>query len=280
MGKKPRSHWWTILGSLYVQALLAVALGLVFVLVGLSTKAATPLQKQINTLNLALKTVVFEPQRLTGEWSLGLAMKAYGEGKSGALTTEFKGVTSGKYQLSRNFDFIFRGGLSARVGRVQESYKRTTTGNKLFLNEALFRLHLSDRFHLDGGVIGLSDLPSDLLISGSLGFLGLRQRYHRSLDSNTKINIWGQQLVPSSSSFDMERMEKEPLPYLLTNTLELSSAVAKNLDIQSSVTWFQFGQLPSKVAFEVSVLGIQWTLQGLGQVNLDMLFAEYYWPER
>ena len=162
-----------------------------------------------------------------------------------------RGVLAGNVNLSSSVDLIFNASLQAKMGRSQSRY-HTVQGNAFSLSKAYLQWQRSG-FNVQAGAINQQHLNMPLLIS-SRPFPALKGEYQHSFGNlSLKVNL--QQAIPVSESLESDRIEKEKNPSLRTFNLGSEYRWSPALKVMGSIGSFEYRNLPSKVAYESSLLG-------------------------
>ncbi len=103
------------------------------------------------------------------------------------------------------------------------------------------------------GAINQDFLKAPLLISGR-PFPAVQAEIGLLRGTN-RLSLKGQRAIPTSRSLDSQRTQKENTPALYTGTLDLTLRPASNFKFNAYASYFEFVDLPSKVAYESSRYG-------------------------
>ncbi len=163
------------------------------------------------------------------------------------------------FQIQSRFHYRFHPRLQVLTAfdlnfsseREQTSFANTELeGRGLYMRQAELEYRPWDAIRLSAGAIpqGCCYL-SELVISPYHAFPGLTQSLTVPISRDWSLEVKAQQSIPTSRSQSSQRLEKEPLPYFLTESLALNWSATEDLQLQSYVTHYQFVDMPSRVAF-------------------------------
>ncbi|MBT3236329.1 MAG: hypothetical protein HN353_10295 [Bdellovibrionales bacterium] len=170
------------------------------------------------------------------------------------LTTKFN------LQLSPGFIALADISLVTSQGRQQAQFGNTSYNNGFNIDQAYIQYRPISAVDLLAGAISTGRVESPLLL-GSNPFPGLVERVSINLGAGV-YTLEAMQAIPTSSSINSERQEKEERPIL---TIQKAKAVwqgVRGLQLIGSVGQFSYRNLPSKVAYNSmykgnSVIGTQ-----------------------
>lgn len=165
---------------------------------------------------------------------------------AGGFTFDGQGKLANELFLRANAQMRFESGTT------QSLYRELDQNNGLFIREAYADYRPFNFLRFKAGAISQQHLNAPLLVSRR-SFPAVVEKLVISKD-NTALILKAQQAIPTSSSFDQERSDKEPQASFQTQTIE-GRAIFGNLMMKGFVTNFQFNNLPSKVAFDSSIFG-------------------------
>lgn len=165
---------------------------------------------------------------------------------AGGFTFEGKGKLANELALKLNAQMKFESGTT------QSLYRELDQNNGFFIREAYADYRPFSFLRLKAGAISQKYLNAPLLVS-QRSFPAIVEKLYIKRE-NTSIILSAQQAIPTSSSFDQERSDKEPQASFQTQTLE-GRIILGNLKMKGFITNYQFKNLPSKVAFESSIFG-------------------------
>ncbi|MBT4762115.1 MAG: hypothetical protein HOO06_10490 [Bdellovibrionaceae bacterium] len=158
------------------------------------------------------------------------------------------------YNFNSDISFFMHLGAGFQSTYLQETFQRSI-GNFLSLKEAVVVYRPIKQACFGIGAINQGIVPSSLFISGSRAFPGLMECADINWGKKIRANLSAQQVVPTSSSFSSERIEKEVQPSLQTETLTLQYALHKNITVEGYGALFKYSDLPSVVAESSRLMG-------------------------
>ncbi|MCB9027021.1 MAG: hypothetical protein H6625_11925 [Bdellovibrionaceae bacterium] len=240
------------ISRLKYSILLAFALAALFVLLAPNSHA-DGLSQEENTILLRLeKESLLSKTKFQGDWKLELGGQSFEEATDDEKSASVALRLRPKYRLLENL--IVKGDLrlKSESGRIQSRFYPGSE-NMLQLNNATIEFYPIPFLLLEGGIVNQGYIGQELLFSQSRSFAGFKEGLIFG-PSDFKTSLILQQSIPSSTSLNAERVEKEETPSFLAQTLQLEI----NRDILKGVfggSLFQYNNLPSKVAYESYVNG-------------------------
>ena len=177
-----------------------------------------------------------------------------------------------KFKLDPKFYINANVSLNLLSSRVQIRYLSQNDQN-FFLNELSMNYEPSKNFKFSVGAINQNHLDSPYLVS-NLSFPGLLASAHASTGGMT-FGYKGQRLIPTSTSFDTDRTEKEALPSFQTHGLFADYKINDNFKLGGQINYFSFSDLPSVVAFESQITGNDVTGIEIGDSRFTEQFSGF-----
>ncbi len=141
--------------------------------------------------------------------------------------------------------------LRWRTGRAQSWYGYDANKDGFSFSNAYLQFRPLNFFSLQAGAISTKYLNTPTLVTAT--FPGIKENLIFSRGSFTA-NLSAFQAIPTSSSMNISRSEKEQLPLFAVENIKLSYARDK-FKADLSVNHFLFKNLPSTVAYKSSFLG-------------------------
>lgn len=184
-----------------------------------------------------------------GKWALDLGGGASSEGKDeGAFAYSF---------FFTEFQFQFTPWLTAKVApygrlysaRSQERADDDSYATRIGLSDAYLAYVPYDAIELRGGTFRQKFLGAPMVISNYRSFPGLQQIGRLEFQGvNAELTL--QQLIPTSHSLNVDRIEQEKLPMFQTQSVGLKGRAMDALDWEVKGGLYQWSNIPSKVAYE------------------------------
>lgn len=164
-------------------------------------------------------------------------------------------TTLGNYRFTESFRSLIELRLSMLTERSQFAVGDDEFENGLRLKNATLDWVPTPNIEIAAGAIRQGRVvPSDLLIRRSGVFPGAMQKF-RFGNGIIGLEVMAEQAIPSSRSLDTERQEKEAMPSFFMEKAALDFTPNGHLQLKPYVGYYQFNDLPSKVAFESSTRG-------------------------
>ncbi len=191
--------------------------------------------------------------RFSGDWSLDIGGGSYQHGKD-----SFEGAYT---YLSTNFNFQFLKQFKARIspmarfssGRVQDRFDAERK-NFVFLSEGWFSYKPVDQVDLRFGIHSQRIVGVRMLVSSMAAFPGFQEIVTVPLNEEIKGRLIAQQVIPVSSSDNLEREKAEPTPWFFTTQAELLGKT-NGLEWKAFAGAFEWKDIPAKTVFESRQVG-------------------------
>jgi hypothetical protein len=215
-------------------------------------------KSNINIEDLSLLNSL-KQSKFRGDWKIDLGSYSFEEDTDDAKSVRIGVSARPSYILTEELvlkgDFRF----NAESGRVQTRFEQ---GSDRFLNvnnatiEFLPSLKIipNSRLHLEGGILNQSYLSQELLFSSQRSFAGLKLGASFEKEK-VKANIFAENVLPSSTSLNTERIEKEEMPEFQAQSISLNYNDNKFVNVDVGGLLFQYSKLPSKVAYQSLITG-------------------------
>ena len=142
--------------------------------------------------------------------------------------------------------------MNLSSSRVQSRYSNESNNN-FVLNELSMNYIPTEYATFSLGALNQSHLNSPFLVSG-ISFPGVAARIEKKINSLT-LGYKGQNLIPTSTSFDSDRTNKEETPNLLTQGVFAKYDLSNSIRLGGQANYFSFNNLPSIVAYDSKRLG-------------------------
>lgn len=194
-------------------------------------------------------------KKLNGEWNFSFGARGFEEGKDEGVASFIYLRTKLNYYLLENLHIHAAPRLDLYSSRLQARYEDDYYDNKIRLMNAYILYAPVEQVDLKLGAHSQELLEAPIVISRRRVFPGAQEIFRWNFPA-MRLEILAQQLVPTSSSLNTERGEKEKLPGFFTESLSL-----KNSKLSDEVQWkvrgghFRWQNLPSRTAFDSTLLG-------------------------
>ena len=226
------------------------------------------------TMAKEVKTTLESKQPSKIETKLNFRTNTMGfyEGEQEASLVLFGFNPELKFKLDPKFYIDANVSLNLLSSRIQIRYLSQNDQN-FFLNELSMNYEPIENIKVSVGAINQNHLDSPFLVSNLSfpGIMGIAQVKTEAL----KFGYKGQRLIPTSTSFDTDRTEKEALPLFQTQGLFADYKVHNNFEVGGQVNYFSFSELPSVVAFESQIMGNDVTGIEIGDSTFTEEFSGY-----
>lgn len=235
------------------RVLLATFIGLILQLCP-NTSSAAPAE---NSVRINAETVKAEPFKKEN-WDLYWKMLSGGRHLNDK-TDESIAATLGVYsQLEWRIssDLRFYSELKAVFNsqRMQQDVFGDDFDDGFRMREAVVMYEPLTWTSFGAGAINQTRLNSPLLIADRT-FPGLFQQVYFGERDKNGVGLELQELIPTSKSFNSQRVEKEKTPFLYTATVAGAWTPTSVLTLKPQATYFQFQDLPSRVALDSALFG-------------------------
>ena len=284
------------LGRMKYSILLALALGILFILMAPISKAQYQTQAHIQNIvqyhsitqaslkpqnhvqyniqqrdtsvslpgrpNIKLdlaKESLLNQSKFQGEWKFELGGQFFEESTDDEKTATVALDLRTKYYLAGNLRFKGNFNVKSESGRVQTRFKQDIE-NVLQVSNATLEFTPLSFVVLEAGILNQAYLEQEMLFAMGRAFAGLKESLVYQTDG-FKTSLIFQQSIPSSTSLNTERLQEETTPSLNIQSLqaEINRGPIKGL---LGASLYQYAQLPAKVAFQSIVSGN--TVEGTG----------------
>jgi len=193
-------------------------------------------------------------RKWNGDWRLGMGAFNFSEGKDDGTGGLMRLTGSFRYNLAPFLHFYFQPQIRFYSARVQSRYDEDLADSGIRIRNGYVGIGKEETLGVKVGVLDQEPLRSDLLVSGRRAFPGVRETFHFGTRA-VRVTGTAQQTVPTSYSLNTRRVEREPTPTFLTETLEFKITPAKEFEAEIYATHFRFNHLPAVVAFDSALLG-------------------------
>lgn len=189
------------------------------------------------------------PSKFDGTWQLWTGLLGYSEGVNDEFSARFKIKSEGRYRLAPHLDLRGHGEIKINQSRIQTQVEGDESKNRFQLEEFVLDFQPTLYFAIEGGAINQKFLGAQILVKDSAAFPGLKEIFKWDFPS-VSFSVITQQTVPTSTSFDDNRIEKEETPKFFTETLLTQVEASDRLKLEGSFTHYRFENLPSVVAYQ------------------------------
>jgi hypothetical protein len=213
-----------------------------------------------------------QPSKIETKLNFRTNTMGFYEGEQEASLVLFGFNPELKFKLDPKFYINANVSLNLLSSRIQIRYLSQNDQN-FFLNELSMNYEPMENIKVSVGAINQNHLDSPFLVSNLSfpGIMGVAQVKTEAL----KFGYKGQRLIPTSTSFDTDRTEKEALPLFQTQGLFADYKVNNYFEVGGQVNYFSFSELPSVVAFESQIMGNDVTGIEIGDSTFTEEFSGY-----
>lgn len=191
---------------------------------------------------------------LSGDWSFAIGQRGMTEGPDEGFASFVILRSRFEYRFLKNLKAYISPRLDLYSSRVQQRFEDDLYDSRMRFIDAYVDYAPTENLNLRLGAFSQDHLVQPLIISWRRTFPGLQQIYRRTL-GGLRYSIHAQQLVPTSSSMNTERSEKERLPGFFTESLKIETADPNSNSFMLQLGHYRWQNIPSKVAFESKILG-------------------------
>lgn len=223
-----------------------------------------------------ISSLVFDDHsfsRFHGRWNIEAGGETFSEGVDQGTLVGFVFRSRVQYKLTDQVDLYVDAKLQILTRQIQARFADSRqTG--IFPYEVVARYRPSDKVELKAGALNMGFLDLPLLVSKERSFPGVFQKIGWG-ESKKYLRAVAQQSIPTSSSFESMRSEKEKTPLFTTESLQAGVSLGEEITASGQLTHFRYSDLPSVVAFESGRMGN--TTTGEFPANSRFLFGFSGW---
>ncbi len=223
----------------------------VFVLLAPKSNAEAVSSKATSSIKLQNSKMAASYSTFHGVWNLSLGTRSFEEATDDAKSANVALRIKPEYHLSPNLKIKADLRIKSESGRVQSRF--ASNSNFFSVSNAVVEYFPTSLLLLEGGIVNQSYLGQELLFSSQRGFAGVREGLIFEKGS-LRTSLIFQQSLPSSTSLNTERSEKEESPAFTAQTLKIE-VNNERVEGNASGSLFQYNNLPSKVAYESGITG-------------------------
>lgn len=196
-----------------------------------------------------------DPKRTQTFWNSELSGTSFRDEVTQSESVRFSAGLKASHQLAPQIITQVEGKLDMTSANVQSVFDDYRPRNGLVLNQGVVIWVPVKWFDFKAGAINQGYLNSPLLLS-ERAFPATLQQFYFNNDSNTRgLRLVFQQAIPTSETLGTRTTEKEPTPYLFTQTVAAHQSLWDQFHILGSMTYFDFSRLPSEIARESRLYG-------------------------
>lgn len=223
-----------------------------------------------------ISSLVFEDHsfsRFHGKWNIEAGGETFSEGVDQGTLVGFVFRSRVQYRLTDQIDLYVDAKMQMLTRQIQARFADSRqTG--IFPYEVVARYRPSEKVELKAGALNVGFLDLPLLISKERSFPGAFEKIGFGEGKNY-LRAVAQQSIPTSSSFESMRSEKEETPLFTTESLQAGASLGEVIIVSGQLTHFRYSDLPSVVAFESGKMGN--TTTGEFPANSRFLFGFSGW---
>ncbi|MCB0390677.1 MAG: hypothetical protein KDD58_05280 [Bdellovibrionales bacterium] len=248
----------------------------IFVFFAPNSRAQNLNSPTTNTIKLDEESFLSR-SKFQGDWKLEIGAQSFEEDTDDEKLATVALSVRPSYRLLENLTLKADMKFKSESGRVQARFYQEGE-NLMSLSNASLEYYPTSFIMIEGGILNQGFLEQELLFSKSRAFAGVKEALVLN-KQNYKIYLTAQQSLPSSSSLNTERAEKEETPSFTSQTLQAEF----NTDSLKGIvggSYFQFDNLPSKVAYESIVNGNSVIEQGIANSYFEYNFKGYAFQTR
>lgn len=231
---------------------LAILTGLIFQL-GSSTSFAQETANSVRMNAAPIHAEPFNKENWDLYWKLATGGRRFNDKTDDGVAATLATFAQIEWRITPELRFSSEARAVFNSQRTQQDILGDDFEDGLRMKEAVLLFEPFSMTTFGAGAINETRLRSPLLI-GDRTFPGLFEQIHFG-DKANGVGFELQQVVPTSKSFNSQRAEKEKLPMLNTATLAGAWTPTEVITIKPQFTYFQFSNLPSRVAVESAIYG-------------------------
>lgn len=197
-----------------------------------------------------LKTQIEQNQSpFVWSWNARLFGRGVSDETEQSRTTGLALLGHGRRRFNDYLDIGAGAWLHLQSGSTHSLYDTNRVENGVMLDEAYANFHILPEFiTLTGGALNQRFLKNPLLVD-EVSFPAVHERF-RIQSGALSASLVLQQAIPTSTSLSTRTVEKEPLPYFLTETLFLDYKFSSESRLGLRLGHFAFSDLPAQVAYD------------------------------
>lgn len=192
-------------------------------------------------------------KKWSGEYQFEVGGSHFSEGKDEGVAAIFFFKTAFEYHFNRWLYASVKPRIDFFSSRLQARFDNDDYRSGPRLTEAFIAAKPIAQIEARLGMIGQDYLNSPMLISKRRAFPGgelvIEQKFNFP-NHQFKAEVVAQHTVPTSTSSNIERQDKEGLPLFDTQTVHISGKSFDALEYRAYGGHWQYSNLPAKVAYE------------------------------
>lgn len=204
-------------------------------------------------------------KRLSGDWAIGVGGESFSEGQDEGTMVGFVFRPRMTYKLTDKFDLYADAKLQLVTSQVQSRFNDSRQSG-ILPYEVAARFRPVKVLEIKAGALSQGHLNAPLLISDR-AFPGVSEGLRFGGKKNY-VEFVAAQTIPTSTSFETMRVEKEKTPTFLTETVKAGFEFRQAVELKGFASHYSFKDLPSVVAYESS----RWGNQTLGDLPGNSFF--------
>ena len=219
----------------------------------------SPKAKNNNSSNSVKKAVVV-PQstssdKIQYDFIAGFGGNFYGDEKQQEQTAAAMAYSKVQYKPISFAEFDLFAGFNLITGHSQYRYGDSESHSGFSFKEAAIRLTPINHFKFGIGALSVQSFPIPSLLVSEVAFPGVSEEIMFGT-TNQHIQVFAEQMIPTSSSLSTQTAEQESTPGFYTEGIDLRSPLFHR-DLISGLYFghFKFSNLPGSVANQSALYG-------------------------
>ncbi len=230
---------------------LAILTGLIFQLGSNASYAQETSSVRLNSSQIEAEP--FNKENWDVFWKLATGGRRFNDKTDDGVAATLGMFAQIEWRISSQLRFSSETRAVFNSQRTQQDILGDDFEDGLRMKEAVVLFEPLSYTTFGAGAINETRLRAPLLI-GDKTFPGLFQQV-RFGDKANGVGFELQEVIPTSKSFNSQRAQKEKLPMLYTATVAGTWTPTEVITLKPQLTYFQFQDLPSRVAVESAIYG-------------------------
>lgn len=215
-------------------------------------------------------------KKFEGEWKFALGARGQTEGLDEGVASFISLRAKTKYSLLENLSIHVNPRFDFYSSQIQQRYEDDLYQTKIRLTDAYVKYSPIEDLDLKFGAHGQGILNQEMIIAERKVFPGA-QEILRIEGSLMRFEIMAQQLVPTGSSLNTERSEKEKIPAFFTESIKIMNKKgASDYQWEAQGGHYRWQGLSSKTAFFSDMSGNQTTGTSITDKKFATAFDGYF----